>query len=403
MPGTLADIRDAMRDFAARFDASHATASEAERVVMVSAAIEAAAAAVKALAAARVAASGRWQRAGARSAAHALARATGSTIGEAMRTLDTGRLLPTQPAVLAAATAGELSPAQAAAIADAAACRPASTQRLLDLAPKRSLAELRAECRTVKAAGDTGAEARWRRIHAARSLRHWTGDDGTAHLHFTGTPDRVALILAGIAPARERLFARARRAGRWQRAEALAADALVETVAGTGEGSRRGRAAASILVRVDWDSLLRGYPIEGEVCEIAGHGPVPVSAVRDMVGSGDPFLAAIATRGERVVGVAHLRRRPTAHQRTALLWQDPVCPVEGCSRHVGLEQDHRAPWADTKITLLDLMDRLCRPHHALKTRRGWSLIAGSGKRAFVSPDDPRHPRNANPAVMSSGP
>jgi hypothetical protein len=43
-----------------------------------------------------------------------------------------------------------------------------------------------------------------------------------------------------------------------------------------------------IIVRVDLGALLRGWPTEGEVCEIAGFGPVAVSAVRDMIDSGDP-------------------------------------------------------------------------------------------------------------------
>ena len=40
------------------------------------------------------------------------------------------------------------------------------------------------------------------------------------------------------------------------------------------------------------------------------------------------------------------------------------------------------------------MDRLCRPMHDLKTYEGWSLVEGTGKRPFVAPDDPRHPRHA---------
>ena len=44
-------------------------------------------------------------------------------------------------------------------------------------------------------------------------------------------------------------------------------------------------------MRVDLGVLLRGYAIEGEVCEIAGFGPVAVSAVRDMIDTDDPFLS----------------------------------------------------------------------------------------------------------------
>lgn len=151
---------------------------------------------------------------------------------------------------------------------------------------------------------------------------------------------------------------------------------------------------AKVVVRIDWDAFLRGWPVGDEVCEIAGVGPVPVSAVKAMVASGDAFLAAVVTKGTDVVNVAHLGRQPTACHRSALEWLNPTCAVAGCNASVRLEIDHRHDWADHKITLLSLLDRLCRHHHALKTRKGWALVAGAGKRAMVAPGDPRHPRRA---------
>jgi hypothetical protein len=148
-------------------------------------------------------------------------------------------------------------------------------------------------------------------------------------------------------------------------------------------------------VRIDFEALLRGYVIEGEVCEVAGFGPIAVSAVRDLLESGDPFLAAVVTRGVQVVGVAHLGRRVTAHQQTALEWLYPTCAAEGCSTATWLENDHRLDWATSHLTVLDLLDRLCSHHHDLKSLDGWRLVDGHGKRAFVAPSDTRHPRHAN--------
>ncbi len=149
-----------------------------------------------------------------------------------------------------------------------------------------------------------------------------------------------------------------------------------------------------IIVRVDLEALLRGLPTEGEVCEIAGFGPVAVSAVRDMIDTDDPFLTAVATRGQRRVGVAHLGRRPNALQQTALQWLYPSCANEACSAQARLDYDHRVDWSRTHFTVLDLLDRLCGHCHALKTRQNWSLVEGRGKRALVPPEDRRHPRNA---------
>ncbi len=60
-----------------------------------------------------------------------------------------------------------------------------------------------------------------------------------------------------------------------------------------------------------------------------------------------------------------------------------------------MQIDHRLDWAESRITVFDLLDRLCVHHHAFKTHDGWALVEGKGKRAFVAPDDPRPPRNAN--------
>jgi hypothetical protein len=43
------------------------------------------------------------------------------------------------------------------------------------------------------------------------------------------------------------------------------------------------------------------------------------------------------------------------------------------------------------ITVLELLDRLCRYHHSLKTTKGWALVEGTGKRDFVPPRGPEAP------------
>jgi hypothetical protein len=122
---------------------------------------------------------------------------------------------------------------------------------------------------------------------------------------------------------------------------------------------------------------------------------VAASAIRDLMDTDDPFLAAVVTKGKDVVRVAHLGRRPTAHQQSALEWLYPTCAAEGCNSLAFLEKDHRADWATIHTTVIDLVDRLCPHHHDLKTTEHWALVHGRGKRAFVPPDDPRHPRRAH--------
>jgi hypothetical protein len=204
--------------------------------------------------------------------------------------------------------------------------------------------------------------------------------------------------MASVEPIRDELFEDARKDGRREPQEAYAADALAELARhsdGTSQGDGKRSRRVKILARVDLPALLRGYPTGDEICELAGYGPVSVSAIRDLIETQDPFLAAVVTKGKEVLGVAHLGRRPTAYQQTALEWLYPTCNVEGCSTVGFLQTDHREDWAKTHITVLELLDRLCVHHHYLKTCEGWALVDGRGKRAFVPPDDPRHPRNAH--------
>ena len=150
----------------------------------------------------------------------------------------------------------------------------------------------------------------------------------------------------------------------------------------------------NMIIRVDLDTLLRGVPIEGELCEMPGVGPIPVSLIHDLMANGLLFISALLTKSQQVVGVYRQRRRPDAHQRTALDFLYPTCAAAGCDRRAGLDYEHREDWAKTSYTVYDLMDRLCWFHHQQKTHHGWKLTEGRGKRPFVPPGDPRHPSQA---------
>ena len=145
------------------------------------------------------------------------------------------------------------------------------------------------------------------------------------------------------------------------------------------------------LLRLDYTALVRGEVLDGEVCEIAGLGPIPVRVARDLLG--ESILKLVITKGVDVINVTHLGRRATVAQQVALWWRDPLCTREGCTHPWRLQTDHREDWAKTHHTRCDELDRLCPADHDLKTRHGWALVEGTGKRPMVPPDDPRHPKN----------
>jgi hypothetical protein len=400
----LGQLRSAMQAYARDFDADLLSAMDAARAVEQASAIERMAATVKALAAVRVAGTKAWAGSGDRSAAHQLARTTGVSVSEAHATLQTGVRLAEQPAVAQAARAGKLSAAQTMAITEAVAVNPAAEEGLLGQADRGSLGELRDYAAKVKA-HVIDLEARRRRNHDRRGTRTYTDAEGMAHLHWADNPECIAEFMGELEPRIDAAFKKARTDGRRESREAYAADAMLALARDARGGDGKQSRSVKILARVDLPRFLHDHPaVDGEdTCEIVGYGPVSVSAIQALMDSGDPFLAAVVTNGTQVLGVAHLGRKFTAHQQTALDWLNPKCAVEGCDALARLEYDHRADWAETHVSLVDLADRLCRYHHHMKSHERWALVAGTGKRAFVSPDDPRHPANAGTANANAPP
>ncbi|HEV3352321.1 MAG TPA: hypothetical protein VG076_05330 [Acidimicrobiales bacterium] len=393
----LRELERSLASVAVDFDPALLSAGQAEGVMERAARMEHICATLKALAAARVAETELWRMGGDKTPAHMLGWRTGEAVSKAQQQLDNATRLAKHPKTDAAARKGKLSPDQQAAITDAAEADPRAEDDLLHMADRgASLQELRDEAARRKAQAQDPEEAH-RRIHAERHARSWTGPDGAWNFGARGTADAGATFMGALRARADALFKKARAEGRHEPAEAYLFDALMSLAADDTRTDAKAAASGSrgtkVLVRVDLEALFRGHPTAGEVCEIAGFGPVPVSVVKELLAQGDTFLAAVITKGVAVVGVAHLGRSHTAAQRSALQWLYPVCAVEGCSA-LAREIDHRHDWTKTHRTLFDDSDPYCRHHHDLKTYEGWGLVEGSGKRAFVSPDDPRHPNHA---------
>jgi hypothetical protein len=275
----------------------------------------------------RIADTHRPDQRGTKTAAKDLARTAGTTTGAAKDAVDTSARLPDQPGVDGALRRGELSAAQAAAISSAVAANPAEEHRLVALAGQVSLTELREECARVRTAADPDPEATNRRPHRERRLRRWIDGEGFWNLHAKGTPQAGAASNAAIQPIIDQRFKDAHRAGRREPVEAYAFDALIHLAEhatgprepdGAEEGGAGDLAAAAdtpagipgtfdpaggasarqcgvrpkqrvnprylALLRVDVEELRRGQVTGGEMCEIVGVGPVPVSVARAVLG-----------------------------------------------------------------------------------------------------------------------
>jgi hypothetical protein len=349
----------------------------------------------------RVDDSGRWKREQARSAAEHMSKRAGTSVSEAARMLQTSKRLRKLPNTANALRSGVLSAGKAEAIADAATVVPEAEGALLAGAADKTLSDVREECLKVKA--KSGPDDRHARIHRERHVRQHTDSEGAWRFHGRGTVDAQAEFKAAHEPILDELFKAARANGEHEPREAYAFDALIEMARrangqptttdapAAGEKPKRPPARFVGVIRADLAALRRGW-IEGdETCEIRGLGPIPVRVARDLLG--DAVLKLVITKGVDVANVTHLGRSATVAQQVALWWRSPACTASGCNRTQFVENDHRIEWTETKHTRLDELDPLCTHHHALKTNRRWSLIAGSGKRRMVPPHDPQHPKN----------
>jgi hypothetical protein len=393
------EVAEGVARVVAGFDADLVTASDAMTLVKIFDRMERMVAAGKSLSFGRVADTELWRRAGFRSAADWMADATGVGVGDAVRVLETAKALEHAEATAEAFKAGELSPRQAKTIAVAAIVVPGFERELIAVADHLSIRELDDKARRLVRAGSVESdEHRAARARSRRVLRTWVEGDLGCGLWKVPLA-KHATLMASIDVEKERIFHQARRDGRRESAEAYGADALVamaEKATGAGDADspddgrdgRRSSGDVKVIVRVDHTALIRGEVGSGEICEIAGIGPVDIATVRNWV-EGDAFKAAIVTDGTDIRSVVHLGRQPIELQRTALQWHTAgSCAIEGCSSTARLEIDHVAEWSATGRTTLDELARVCGHHHDLKTHHRYRFgpLGANGKRPLIPPD-----------------
>ena len=150
------------------------------------------------------------------------------------------------------------------------------------------------------------------------------------------------------------------------------------------------------LAVVDVEALNRGNVESGETCEIAGVGPVSVSAVRALLS--DAFLAVVFKKGVDVLNVTHLGRQVTAAQRTAIEARGGCC--ERCGSTFLLDLDHNVGWTLTHDTCIDDLTHACWHCHDLKTRHKLRFAGPPGNKELVNLDGTRWrgPPDGQPAA-----
>jgi hypothetical protein len=391
----LGEIEFALRELVAEFDPDAVALCDAPAMWQTATRVVRLAESIEILLARRVEEAAEWKRRGYRSAAEQLAADAGTSVAAAQSLLNTSKRVARQPKTARALRTGELSAAKAELVSAAVDAAPDTADELLALAPAAPVAKVKEA--TLLAKASTGRDETYARIRKERFARHYTDAEGAWNFHARGTVDDGMVFEKVFEPIVDQFFTAARKQDRKEPVEAYAFDALIEMArraTGDSDGEKPKASATSQLlglVRVDHAALCRGQVEGDEVCEVAGLGPIPVRVARDLLG--DAVLKLVITKGVDVANVTHLGRAPTVAQKVALWWQTPQCTRLDCTRVRRVEFDHRTEWHKTHHTRVDDCDGLCEHDHDLKTRFGWALVEGTGKRPFVPPDDPRHPKN----------
>jgi len=338
---------------------------------------------VKLSLAARIDASGAARDTGHRNTASLVAHIEGVPVGAATSTVSTANRLSQLPATDEAMRQGRLSEAQARAITEAALLSPDHEDELLGAASVKSTGELVNDCRRVKA-GSARADpvAAYRRVHQARSVTHWTDEEGALCLKGRFTPEVGAKLVTSLESVTNQLFEEARKSGSQEPLCAYRADALAGLVGGERPAVHAG---VDVLVRVDHQALLRGRAEGTELAEVDGVGPLPVPKIYDLLS--DASVKVIFEQGTEISRIFHFSRTINTKLFTALVHRDPQCVVQGCGATRFLEIDHVTPFAEGGPTTLANLVRLCSYHHALKSNDGY-LLRRDQNRWLLDPPPP---------------
>ncbi|HUR49295.1 MAG TPA: DUF222 domain-containing protein [Acidimicrobiales bacterium] len=362
----LKEVLASARAAVAALDLAALTAREASSLFEVGAELEKLGASLKVLVAPKIAQSETWARAGHRSPEEWMARTSGTSVGQAKATVETGRRLEQLPATASAVKTGALSLAQAAAVAEGAAASPRDEAELLETAGRASLKMLQDKARRMVLDARGSLEQRYARQRKLRDFSSWVDDEGMTAGRFRFTPEVGAAFMKKLRAETDRHYRRGCKEGRSDSPGNYAADALAALV--TGEkliGTKTKSKGAEVVVVVSRDSLLRGEVDTegGELCEVPGFGAIPVSRAKEMLS--DCFLKGLLVDGKKIVTVKHFGRYRPAELDTALLVRSVledgqvICKVEECDQTARLHWDHAEPFALGGPTAEWNLDAMC--------------------------------------------
>ena len=148
-----------------------------------------------------------------------------------------------------------------------------------------------------------------------------------------------------------------------------------------------GTGVGGVHIRVDLATLAGLSEASGD---LGGYGPVIADIARQFAQhqvKGRWQWTVYGPNSDQPIATGITRRRPTASQAREVLALNPTCIHPGCRMpSTECDIDHRIPWADSHATKTADLAPLCRHHHVVRHRDGWTYERrDDGDHVFTSP------------------
>ena len=143
--------------------------------------------------------------------------------------------------------------------------------------------------------------------------------------------------------------------------------------------------------------------LSDESAELNGFGPVLADVARQAAEHSEHTerrWTLIDPDTRQPIDGGLTRRKPVASQRRMIESLHPTCIHPGCRMpSVDCDIDHRIPWSEARITCSCDLAPMCRHHHVIRHRFGWSYesLAGGDFR-FTSPLGHRYRTSGKPVA-----
>jgi hypothetical protein len=272
-----------------------------------------------------------------------VARATGTSIGKAKQTGETGAALTDAPEVADALATGEISLDQAGEIAVAEQARPGSAEELLAVAHSEAFHVLREKARKIRLEAEQN-RGLGERQKEARSARSYSDDLGMININLRLEPHVGTPIVNRAEAEADRKYRKAKKQGHKEPFERHLADAYAGMLNGAGKGRTT---RPELVVLVSHEVAKRGWRDvrDGETCKIPGIGPVAPEVAGEI--AQDAFLSGVFYDGRDLRNIRRWTRKIPVEVRIALELGAPP-DFDGfrcvdCGNRFRCERDHVEP------------------------------------------------------------